>query len=186
MRISTYPMQSSRKLTAELRILGIDPGLDRTGWAVVAKQGTADPFLVSSGLLHTGSGLPFPKRLERLFTGMTEIIRTTGPSAVAMEKMFFAKSAASVAQTVQARGVLLLAAGLAGLETAEYSPSAAKAAVTGSGTARKAQMQRMVQVILKLQDPLSPDDVADAAALALTHIRAAPFRAACAAGRLTG
>lgn len=179
-------MRSSRKSTADFRILGIDPGLDRTGWAVVCKQGTANPFLVSSGLLHTDSQLPFPLRLEQIFKGMTGIIEAAGPSAVAMEKMFFAKSAASVAHTVQARGVLLLAAGMSGLEVTEYSPPTIKAAVTGSGTAQKAQMQRMVQVLLNLAAPLSPDDVADAAAIALTHIRTAPFKAACAAGKLTG
>lgn len=174
-------MLCSPKLTAELRILGIDPGLDRTGWAVVAKQGTADPFLVSSGLLHTAAGVPFPLRLKQLYSGITEIIAAAQPSALAMEKMFFTKSAASVAQTVQARGVLVLAAGMSGLDITEYAPPTIKAAVTGSGTAQKAQMQRMVQVILKLPAPLSPDDVADAAAIALTHIRNAPFKAAYAA-----
>ena len=170
-------------MTTDICVLGIDPGLDRTGWAVVKKQGAADPFLVSCGLLHTPAGMPLPKRLAIIFEGMTEVIETARPDCAAMEKMFFAKRAASVAATIQARGVILLALELGGLATGEYSPPSIKSAIAGSGAADKAQMQRMVQVMLKLKETLRPDDVADAAAIALTHIKTAPFTIACQTAR---
>ena len=133
--------------------MGIDPGLDRTGWAVVQDNGAAGPALVACGLIHTAANTPLPQRLCEIYEEVKKVAQEFKPDQAAMEEMFFLKRALTMSHTIQTRGVIMLA-----LHQAE-------------------QMQRMVQLTLKLQKQLSPDDVADAAAIALCHIKCAPLMA---------
>lgn len=149
------------------RVLGIDPGVSETGWAVL--EGTR---LIASGCIRTSPRTPFPRRLREIHDALAEILRAHRPGEIAIEEMFFTKTAHTIRHTLQARGVAVLAATGGGAPLKEYNPKTVKAALTGSGSASKAQMQRMVQTVLGLAEKLTPDDVADAAAIALCHVRA--------------
>ncbi|MFA5162608.1 MAG: crossover junction endodeoxyribonuclease RuvC [Elusimicrobiales bacterium] len=168
--------QTTCSQKSRVRTLGIDPGLDRTGWAVLETDARSNPFFVRAGLIHTSPRDPLPRRLEILHSEISAVVAGHKPQAVAIEAMFFTKRAATVAATIQARGVILLAAQQAGLEIASYDPRRVKITLTGSGAAQKPQMQRMVQLLLRMEFPLSPDDVADAAAIALCHCKTAPYQ----------
>ena len=154
-----------------MRVLGVDPGVSETGWAVLESAGTGGRLL-DAGLIKTSPRTPLPERLQLIFRGLKDVIAKNRPESVAVEEMFFLQIAHTVRATLQARGVVLLAVAESGLELAEYNPRQVKSALTGSGTAPKAQMQKMTQAALGLAEPLRPDDVADAAAIALAHLRA--------------
>jgi len=158
-------------------VLGIDPGLDRTGWAVLEGNGAAGFVLQACGLIHTDLQSPLPVRLEQIYTEISKIAAEFKPQSASMEEMFFLKRAVRVAHTIQARGVILLALHQQGLDVSSYQPKQVKAALCGSGSADKKQMQRMVQLTLKLKEKLNPDDVADAAAIAVCHLKTAPVKA---------
>ena len=158
-----------------MKILGIDPGLDRTGWAVLEKNGSAPPALVASGLIHTPARLPLEKRLTRIFDSLAGVINDHRPGEAAIEEVFFSKRAATQADTTHARGVILLACEKGGLSISAYNPRTIKKTISGSGSAEKKQMQRVVQLTLNLAALPEPDDVADAMAAALCHLRLAPF-----------
>ncbi|MDA8130733.1 MAG: crossover junction endodeoxyribonuclease RuvC [Elusimicrobia bacterium] len=166
-----------------MRILGIDPGLDRTGWAVLEKQGPAAPSLSASGLVHTPKEAPLERRLVAIYDAFAELIAEHCPEEAAIEEVFFSKRADTQANTTHARGVILLACAKAGIPIYPYNPKVIKKTVSGSGTAEKRQMQRVVQLTLKLDAPPQPDDVADAMAAGLCHLRLAPFARAVAAAR---
>ncbi|MBI5624839.1 MAG: crossover junction endodeoxyribonuclease RuvC [Elusimicrobia bacterium] len=154
-----------------MRILGIDPGLARTGWSVVESEPGRDPRLEGSGLIETPSDSPLQDRLCDIHRRLSGVLSEHRPGEVAAEELFFLKASPSVRGTLEARGVILLACAHAGLEVHPYDPRTVKASLTGSGASGKAQVQRMVQRVLRLAEPLSPDDVADAAAIALCHAR---------------
>ncbi|MCL2888391.1 MAG: crossover junction endodeoxyribonuclease RuvC [Elusimicrobia bacterium] len=158
-----------------MKVLGIDPGLDRTGWAVLERRGGGDITLCSAGLLHTSKESSLPQRLEYIFNEVGKLAQLYKPDCAAMEEMFFLKRAITVSQTIQTRGVILLAAHMNCLTVNSYAPKKVKSVICGSGTAEKAQVQRMVQLTLKLQDLLRPDDVADAAAIGICHLKTAPL-----------
>ncbi|MDX6768222.1 MAG: crossover junction endodeoxyribonuclease RuvC [Elusimicrobiota bacterium] len=155
-----------------MRILGIDPGMHETGWAVVDGSAPGQPRLLASGVIRTEPGVPLPERLCSIHEALTAVIVEHGPQACAMEEMFFVKEAVTVRATLQARGVALLAVAQKGHAVHEYNPKTVKSAVTGSGAAQKSQVQNMVQKALNLDKPLRPNDVADAAAIAICHMRA--------------
>lgn len=157
------------------RVLGIDPGLDRTGWAVIEGSGAAGFALVACGLIHTAAGTPLPQRLDEIYQEIKKITAQFSPKEAAMEEMFFLKRALTMSHTIQTRGVIMLALHQAGLSITAYPAKRVKLTISGSGSADKKQMQRMVQLTLKLAKVLSPDDVADAAAIALCHIKSAPM-----------
>ncbi len=169
-----------------MRILGIDPGLDRTGWALVSKNRPGLPLLESCGLLHTDSGLELQERLENIFTSLRSVIEKEKPDCLAIEEIFFMKAAYSVAATIQARGVILLAAQLSGCRIKTYNPRTVKMTLTGNGNAAKAQMQRMAQLLLKLKTVPKPDDIADAIAIALCHMRKAELLVKISSAKGTG
>ena len=150
-------------------VLGIDPGVSETGWA--ALRGGERPALAGSGLIRTRPDRPLAERLRLIHGEVSRLLERLRPQAVAIEEMFFLKAAHTIRGTLQARGVILLAAALAGCAIGEYNPRTVKAALTSSGTAEKRQMQRLVSQTLGLDDLLRPDDVADAAAIALCHLR---------------
>lgn len=154
-----------------MTILGIDPGMHETGWAVVDGSAPGSPRLVASGVIRTEPGVPLPERLKSIHAELGAVIAEHRPASCAMEEMFFTTIANTVRATLQARGVAVLAVAQAGHAVHEYNPRTVKSALTGSGTAQKAQMQLMVQKALKLAAPLRPNDVADAAAIAICHMR---------------
>ncbi|MBI4678457.1 MAG: crossover junction endodeoxyribonuclease RuvC [Elusimicrobia bacterium] len=152
-----------------MRILGIDPGLSRTGWSVVEAEAGREPRLDASGLIETASASPLQERLRFLHERLSRVLSDHQPAAAAAEDLFFLKASPSMRSTLEARGVILLACAQAGVSVCAYDPRTVKASLTGSGASGKAQVQRMVQRLLKLAQPLTPDDVADAAAIALCH-----------------
>ncbi len=166
-----------------MRILGIDPGLDRTGWAILDKDGPAAPSLSASGLIHTPKNTPLEKRLAAIYDALSSLIEQQRPDEVSIEEVFFSKRADTQANTTHARGVILLACEKARLPISAYNPRTIKKTVSGSGAADKRQMQRVVQITLNLVSPPAPDDVADAMAAALCHLRLAPFARALKAAK---
>lgn len=156
-----------------MRILGIDPGIAIVGFGVVDKQGS-QLRPVQYGSIQTEAGLPVPLRLRQIFEAMQSLLETYRPDELSIEKLFFAKNVTTAFTVSQARGVILLAAELAGVPIYEYTPMQVKQAVTGYGGAEKKQIQEMTKLLLRLKEIPKPDDVADALGIALTH---AQFRA---------
>ena len=155
-------------------ILGIDPGLDRTGWAILEKEGVA-LNLLDSGLIHTKAITPLAERLEFIFDSINSVALKWKPKAAAIEEMFLNKKTNTQANTVHARGVILLACKKAGLSISSYNPKTIKKNVSGNGSADKLQMQKIVKMILRLKEIPKPDDVADAMAAALCCARMLPL-----------
>lgn len=153
--------------TKSERILGIDPGYGRVGWGVVEKKG-GDWVHVAHGCIETGAKDPFVDRLRELHLELDKIINSFKPNCSAVEELFFFKNQKTAIKVGEARGVILLTLVQAGLKTYEFTPLQIKQALTGYGRAEKGQMQKMVQVSLKLKDKPRPDDAADALAVAIT------------------
>ncbi len=152
-------------------ILGIDPGLARMGYGVI-REAAGKWKIVDCGTLTSAAKEPVEKRLVVLFQGLTEVVRKNRPQVMALEQLFFSKNVTTGMVVSQARGVAILAAGLAGIPIFEYRPVEVKQAVTGYGQADKQQVQRMVKLLLGLTEAPKPDDTADALAVALTHAQA--------------
>lgn len=147
-------------------ILGIDPGSRITGFGVVRDTGRGCEY-VASGCIRTGSGA-LHERLQVVYRGVREIIRTHGPVIMGIEQVFMARNADSALKLGQARGAAIVAAAEEGLEIAEYTATQVKQAIVGSGGADKQQVQMMVMHLLKLvQKPQI--DASDALAIALCH-----------------
>ncbi len=157
-------------------VLGIDPGLSVTGYGLV--EGTQPPRAVKAGVIRTDRALATPKRLLELHNSLVDLLEETRPEAVAMETLFTNRNLQTATSVGRASGVVLLAAARAGVPVNEYVPTAVKSAVTGDGSADKAQVQAMVARLLRLATPPSPADAADALAIALCHLRVAPIGAA--------
>ncbi len=156
-------------------VLGIDPGLDRTGWAILTKDARSVLSLVACGLLHTEAGQELPVRLEYIHRELQKILQTYQPDEVAMEQNYFLKRAQTMANTVMTRGVIILACQQAGKQITFYPPRRVKMMICGTGTADKKQVQRMVQLTLNLDKVINPDDTADAAAIGICHLKTAPL-----------
>lgn len=154
--------------------LGIDPGTARLGYGVVDSAGEARAL--AYGVVESRRGTPMAERLVVLFEGVQALIAEHRPESLAVEQLFFARNVTNALSVGQARGVVLLAGARAGLTIAEYTPAEVKQAVTGYGKADKPQMQEMVRLILRLDRVPTPDDAADALAVALCHAQTAPFR----------
>ena len=149
-----------------MRILGIDPGTGRLGFGVIdAANGVLR--LVDAGVITTPAYTPVSERLEDIFDSLTEIIATTKPDAVAIEKLFFARNVTTAMSVAEARGVALLTAQKAKLPVHEYTPLQIKQSMTGYGKADKKQVQEMVRLQLGLKVAPKPDDAADALAAAI-------------------
>jgi len=157
------------------RVLGIDPGLTRCGYAVVDGLGASNAVAVSLGVIRTPASDPLPQRLAALRTEFTSLIAEFKPDAVAVEQVFFQVNVRTAMSVGQASGLALAEAALAGCEVVQYTPNQVKDAVAGWGGADKIQVQKMVQVRLKLSSMPKPADAADAAALALCHLAMAPM-----------
>jgi crossover junction endodeoxyribonuclease RuvC len=153
-----------------VRIFGIDPGSRRTGYGCVEGTGSRQ-CLVICGSLSGPSHATFSDRLKAIHAGLSELLARHHPDCVAVEDIFHARNARSALKLGEARGVALLAASEAGLPVVEYAPAAIKRALVGYGRAEKHQVQQMVKLLLGLDVPPSPHDVADALAVAICHLQ---------------
>jgi crossover junction endodeoxyribonuclease RuvC len=160
-----------------VKVLGIDPGTAVLGYGVV-EGGSRDYRLLECGTLTTRGRDPLPARLRVIHDGMTSLLARHLPDAVAVESAFYGRNVRTTVVLSHARGVILLAAELAGLEIAEYSPATVKKTVVGRGGALKAQVGYMVAQLLRLKNPPAPEDAADGVAVALTHAMLVSRRAA--------
>lgn len=149
-----------------MRILGIDPGSRRTGFGVIDEDGSRLVY-VTCGIIAATEGT-MPRRLQAIFSGLNEVIGRYGPSAVAIERVFFAHNADSALKLGQARGVALLSVAQANLAVDEYSALQIKKACVGVGHAGKGQVQHMIRALLGLSAAPSAD-AADALAAAICH-----------------
>jgi crossover junction endodeoxyribonuclease RuvC len=168
-----------------LKVLGIDPGTAVMGYGVVESVPGRHHRLLECGMLTTGARDPLPSRLRVLHEGVSALIARHAPDAVAVESAFYGKNVRTAVVLSHARGVILLAAEMAGVEIAEYSPAAIKKTIVGRGAALKPQIGYMVAQLLRLKAPPSPHDAADGVAVALTHLMMSPQRLAI-ARQITG
>src|SRR6266700_150153 len=150
-----------------IRILGIDPGLRRTGWGIVEISGNRLSFL-GCGRVETNDREALASRLATIHAGLARVIAQFAPQEAAAEATFVNKDAGATLKLGQARGVALLAAAQAGLSVAEYAPNLVKKTIVGAGHGDKAQIRMMLGVLLPKADPRT-HDAADALAIAITH-----------------
>lgn len=150
-----------------IRILGIDPGLRRTGWGIVESDGTRLVY-VASGLITSDAEDDLAYRLRALHEGLTGVIASYKPMEAAIEETFVNKDARATLKLGQARGIALLAPAQKGLRIAEYQPNVVKKTVTGTGHGEKAQIQAMIGFLLPKAKFESADE-ADALAIAICH-----------------
>ena len=150
-----------------VRILGLDPGLRRTGWGLVSIEGTRLSFL-SCGIVVSDQGAPLAVRLKQLHDGLARVVHGLAPDEVAVEETFVNKDATATLKLGQARGIAMLVPARAGLVVAEYAPNAVKKAVIGVGHGDKKQIHMMVKVLMP-KAVFDTDDAADALAIAICH-----------------
>jgi crossover junction endodeoxyribonuclease RuvC len=156
------------------RVLGLDPGLQHTGWGVVEADGNRLRY-IADGTVNTDSKLETAVRLKQLHDGLTAIIQQFSPDAAAVEETFVNKNPVSTLKLGLARGVVLLVPALANLEVSEYPANLVKKSVVGVGHATKEQVQMMVARLLPGSKQHSADS-ADALAIAICHIHHAATR----------
>ena len=165
-----------------MRIFGIDPGSERTGYGCVESEGGRHR-LVLCGAISAAARDSFPERLARIHRELTLLLARCAPDCVAVENLFHAVNARSALKLGHARGVAILAAVEAGCEVVEYTPAEVKRAVVGYGRAEKPQVQHMIKLLLGLSRVPSPHDAADALAVAICHLHTVPMRTAIAEQR---
>lgn len=153
-----------------MKILGIDCGIAITGWGVVEKSKVVNKTtIIDYGAILTSKDLSIPERLLILDQELTKIIKKFNPDQAAVEELFYFKNQKTIIQVAEARGVILSCLERNKVVIAEYTPLQVKQGVTSSGRAEKAQVQKMVKLLLNLKEIPKPDDAADALAIALTH-----------------
>src|SRR5713101_5223343 len=150
-----------------IRILGIDPGLRRTGWGMIAIDGNRLSFL-ACGSLATDENAALATRLLAIHRGLSAIVEAHAPDEAAVEATFVNKDASATLKLGQARGIAMLVPAIAGIAVAEYAPNLVKKTIVGAGHGEKAQVRMMIGVLLPKADPRS-DDAADALAIAVCH-----------------
>jgi crossover junction endodeoxyribonuclease RuvC len=161
-----------------MRILGIDPGSETTGWGIIEGDGRRYS-LVECGAIRATAGQKFPSRLLKIANALDDIIQRHHPQACAIEDGFLAANVKVTLKLGQVRGVAMLVAERAALDIHEYSPRLVKQTVVGHGNAEKFQVQQMVKTLLSLTSVPEPHDAADALAVAICH-----FHHACFANRI--
>ena len=152
-----------------MRIFGIDPGSERTGYGCVETDGRV-ARLVRCGAISVPRAHAFPQRLAHIHRELTTLLAGCAPDCVAIETLFHAANVRSALKLGHARGVAVLAAVEAGCPVVEYTPAEVKRAVVGYGRAEKHQVQQMIRLLLGLSTPPSPHDAADALAVAICHL----------------
>ncbi len=150
-----------------IRILGIDPGLRRTGWGLIACEGNRLLF-IACGSVETQERASLAARLVTIHDGLVRVIEEFAPDEAAVEMTFVNRDGASTLKLGQARGIAMLVPARAGLTVAEYAPNLVKKTVVGAGHAEKTQIRMMIGVLLPKADPRT-EDAADALAIAVTH-----------------
>jgi len=160
-----------------VRVIGIDPGTAITGWGVVEESASSELTLVAYGVVTTPAKTPLSRRLKTIYSQLTAVIATHQPDSAAIEILFFSRNTTTALSVGHGRGVAMLALAQADLPIAEYKPLEIKQAITGYGGADKRQVQRMVKLLLNLDEIPKPDDAADALAIAVCHLHSARFRA---------
>lgn len=151
-----------------MRILGIDPGLATTGFAVLDVDAKVhSKKLITVGVIRTPAKLPLGERLKEIYEDISSLLAEYKPKFCSIEQLFFSKNVTTGIQVAHARGVAILALQKAKVKIHELTPSAMKKALTGDGKADKRAIQKMVCLELKLSSPPKPDDAADAVSLAL-------------------
>jgi crossover junction endodeoxyribonuclease RuvC len=150
-----------------IRILGIDPGLRRTGWGLIGCEGNRLIYL-SCGSVESNGKLSLAERLVMIHDGLARIVEEHRPDEAAVEATFVNRDANATLKLGQARGIALLVPAKAGISVAEYAPNLVKKTIVGAGHAEKAQIRLMIGVLLPKADPQS-EDAADALAIAVTH-----------------
>jgi crossover junction endodeoxyribonuclease RuvC len=155
-----------------MRIFGIDPGSERTGYGCVETDGRRHRLIVC-GAVTSRSADAFPARLARIHLELSALLLDCKPDCVAIENLFHATNVRSALKLGHARGVAMLAAVQAGCPVVEYTPAEVKRAVVGYGRAEKHQVQQMIKLLLGLSDPPTPHDAADALAVAICHLHSA-------------
>jgi crossover junction endodeoxyribonuclease RuvC len=155
-------------------VLGLDPGLTRTGFGVI-RQTRSGPHAERVGVLRTDPAHPMPQRLAELADDLDALIADVQPDVVALERVFVRRNITSAMGVARASGVAMLCAARAGIALHEYTPSEVKLAVAGDGTADKSQVAKLVARRLSLAEAPSPADAADALGVALCHLQQARF-----------
>lgn len=150
--------------------MGVDPGIARTGYGIVKDLPDGSLLELCHGIIRTEPKVAYPVRLKVIHDQITSLIERYTPDVLVLEQVFFNKNTSTALSVGQSRGVVILTAALAGIEVSEYTPIQIKEAVSGYGHAEKAQVQRMVKVLLGLEEVPKPDDAADALALAICHL----------------
>lgn len=154
-----------------MRVFGIDPGSERTGYGCVETDGRRH-YLVVCGAIAPPARAPFPERLRAIHAELGRLLRESRPDVVAIENVFHAVNVRSALRLGHARGVAMLAAVEAGVTLVEYAPAEIKRAVVGYGRAEKRQVQHMIALLLGLDAVPEPHDAADALAVAICHVHA--------------
>lgn len=175
-----------------MRILGIDPGLANTGYGVIEHDGQRS-IMLTNGCIETESTTALPLRLQQIYDELVLVIDKYRPSVACLEKLFFSVNVKSAMAVGEGRGVAILATAKANLPMAEYTPQQIKQAVTGHGGANKGQIERMVKVLLNLEQMPGTSHAADALAVAICHAHSHRYAqlvdaslAKSTAGRATG
>jgi len=156
-----------------VRVFGIDPGSERTGYGCVETDGSRHR-IVACGAISASAQASFPDKLHRIHSQLTIVLAECRPACVAIENVFYSVNARSALKLGHARGVAMLAAVEAGVPVFEYTPAEIKRAVVGYGRADKAQVQQMIKLLLGLAEVPTPHDAADALAVAICHVHAQP------------
>ncbi len=151
-------------------VLGVDPGAQATGYGVVAVAEAGSIALVECGVISPKARGPLAERLLEIFEGTSRVIERRRPDVVSVEGVFYGRNVKTTVTLGHARGAVLLAAAAGGVAVVEYPPAEVKATVVGTGRASKDQVSFMVQRHLSLTEPPTPQDAADAVALALCHL----------------
>jgi len=159
-----------------VRIVGVDPGLADSGYGVIEEINNTLRS-VEYSCISTSKDTPFPERLRFIYDEFARALDEFKPEACAIEALYFAKNAKSAFQVGHARGVFILCASLAGIPVYEYTPIQVKQALAGTGRAEKSQLQYMVKILLKLEEPPTPDHASDALAVAICHANSSRMRA---------
>jgi crossover junction endodeoxyribonuclease RuvC len=155
-------------------ILGIDPGTATTGYGVIEEK-SGKLMLIDYGVILTEPKMTLEQRLEKLYDELGDIIDEYNPDEIAIEQLFFGTNVKTAMAVGQARGVILLATQKAGVPMSEYTPNQVKNGICGYGAADKKQVQKMVTMLLKLDETPQPDDAADALAIAICHSSARKY-----------
>ncbi|MEM9277103.1 MAG: crossover junction endodeoxyribonuclease RuvC [Pseudomonadota bacterium] len=150
-----------------IRIIGIDPGLQRTGWGIIDARGSSLSF-VGAGTIRSKAQIDLSERLCQLHDGLNKVLASYYPAEAAVEETFVNKDARATLKLGQARGVAMLVPAMAGLPVAEYAPNKVKKTVIGVGHGDKAQIKLMVNMLLP-KASYDSDDAADALAIAICH-----------------